>query len=115
MAASTRTSPSFVDEEALQRYADVVVGLGANVQEGQIVEVRGDLGKRELVYAIARSAYRRGAKFVDVVWMDQELRRIRIEEARRALVAPGCAPLESTPPPAGFAFAESAILRRVAM
>jgi aminopeptidase len=72
---------TFVDEETLQRYAELVVGLGANVQEGQIVEVRGDLGKRELVYALARAAYRRGAKFVDVVWMDQELRRIRIEEA----------------------------------
>ena len=81
MAASTRTSPSFVDEETLRRYAELVVELGANVQAGQIVEVRGSLSKRELVYALARAAYRRGAKFVDVVWMDQELRRIRIEEA----------------------------------
>jgi aminopeptidase len=82
VAASTQTSPSFVDEDTLRRYAELVVGLGANVQEGQIVEVRGDLRKRELVYALARAAYRRGAKFVDVVWADHELRRIRIQEAR---------------------------------
>jgi aminopeptidase len=82
VAASTQTSPSFVDEETLRRYAELVVSLGANVQEGQIVEVRADVGKRQLVYALARAAYRRGAKFVDVVYMDQELRRIRIQEAR---------------------------------
>src|SRR5262245_33336486 len=66
----------------LQRYAELVVGLGANGQEGQVVEVRADLGKSALVHAIARAAYRRGAKFVDVVWWDAELRRIRIQEAR---------------------------------
>jgi len=82
VAASTQRSASFVDEETLERYAELVVGLGANVQEGQIVEVRADLGKRPLVHALARAAYRRGAKFVDVGWSDQELRRIRIQEAR---------------------------------
>jgi aminopeptidase len=82
VVASTQRSPSFVDAETIQRYAELVVGLGANVQEGQIVEIRGDLGKRELVYALAGAAYRRGAKFVDVAWMDPELRRIRIQEAQ---------------------------------
>ena len=81
MAASTQTSPSVTDAEALARYAELVVGLGANVQAGQIVEVRADPGKQPLVHALARAAYRRGAKFVDVVYFDQELRRIRIEEA----------------------------------
>jgi aminopeptidase len=70
------------DAEALAKYAELVVGLGANVQEGQIVEVRADVGKRPLVHALTQAAYRRGAKFVDVVWFDQELRRIRIREAR---------------------------------
>ena len=82
MAASTRTSPSPPDEATLARYAELVVGLGANVQEGQIVEIRAAVGKRALVHALARAAYRRGATFVDVAYFDPELRRIRIAEAR---------------------------------
>jgi aminopeptidase len=82
VVASTRTSPSLPDEATLAAYADLVVGLGANVQEGQIVEVRADVGKRALVHALATAAYRRGASFVDVVYLDSELRRIRIAEAR---------------------------------
>ena len=81
MVASTQTS-SVPDDATLSRYAELVVGLGANVQEGQIVELRADPGKRPFVHALVRAAYRRGAKFVDVVYFDQELRRIRIEEAR---------------------------------
>jgi aminopeptidase len=34
------------------------------------------------VHALATAAYRRGASFVDVVYLDPELRRIRIAEAR---------------------------------
>jgi aminopeptidase len=80
--ASTRTSPSPpVTREALERYADLIVGLGANVQRGQIVELRCELGHRELVRTVAASAYRRGARFVDVVWFDSWVRRSRIELA----------------------------------
>jgi leucyl aminopeptidase (aminopeptidase T) len=43
VAASTRTSPDTpVDPDLLRRYADLVVGFGANVQPGQIVEIRAD-------------------------------------------------------------------------
>lgn len=83
MDASTRTSPRApVTQEALERYADLIVGLGANVQPGQIVELRCELGHRELVRTVAASAYRRGARFVDVVWFDSWVRRSRIELAQ---------------------------------
>jgi aminopeptidase len=83
VAASTRTSLSadLPDEATLAAYAELVVGLGANVQEGQIVEVRAEVGRRALVHALTTAAYRRGASFVDVVYLDPELRRIRIAEA----------------------------------
>jgi aminopeptidase len=82
VAASTRTSPSLPDQATLDRYAELVVGLGANVQEGQILEIRAELGKRDLVRALTTAAYQRGAAFVDAVYSDPELRRIRIAEAR---------------------------------
>jgi aminopeptidase len=54
---------------------------GANVQPGQIVGVSSALGKEELTRLVARAAYRRGAKYVDVVYWDQWLKRERVELA----------------------------------
>jgi aminopeptidase len=70
-----------MDDGYLERLADLVVGFGANVQEGQIVSVTGEPGKEELTRAIAASAYRRGAKFVDVQWFDPWVKRARIAYA----------------------------------
>src|ERR671923_819284 len=71
-----------MDDGYLERLADLVVGFGANVQEDQIVAVTCEPGKEELVRAIAESAYRRGAKFVDVQWFDPWVKRARIAHAR---------------------------------
>jgi aminopeptidase len=80
--ASTPTSSvAAPSAETLQRYADLIVELGSNVQPGQIVELRVALEHRELARAIAASAYRRGARFVDVWWQDAQVRRARIEHA----------------------------------
>ena len=48
----------------VERFADLIVSFGANVQEGQIVDLGSALGKEELTRAITASAYKRGAKFV---------------------------------------------------
>jgi aminopeptidase len=70
-----------MDAGTIARLADLVVGFGANVQKGQIVAVGGEPGKEYLVRAIAESAYRHGAKFVDVAWFDPWVKRARIEHA----------------------------------
>jgi aminopeptidase len=71
-----------MDEATLERLADLVVGFGANVQQDQIVSVTCEPGKEPLTRAIAASAYRRGAKFVDVAWFDPWVKRARIAHAR---------------------------------
>ncbi len=71
-----------MDEATLERLADLVVGFGANVQQDQIVSVTCEPGKEPLTRAIAASAYRRGAKFVDVAWFDPWVKRARVEHAR---------------------------------
>src|SRR5437762_2731307 len=63
----------------LTRYADLIVNFGANVQEGQIVDLASALGKEELTRAITASAYKRGAKFVDVYYWDPHLKRERVQ------------------------------------
>ena len=71
-----------------QRFAELIVEVGANVQEGQEVEILADLGTEEVVRAIAGAAYRKGARFVDVWWWDA------LAEARAP--APRAAPRPST-------------------
>jgi aminopeptidase len=70
-----------VKDTDLARLADLAVVVGANVQPGQIVGVTAELEHRELVRAIAAAAYDRGAKFVDVWYIDPLVKRARIEFA----------------------------------
>jgi aminopeptidase len=70
-----------VNAETLGRYADLVVGFAANIQPGQIVSLGSGPGKEELARAIAREAYRRGARFVDLAYFDSHVKRARIEHA----------------------------------
>jgi aminopeptidase len=67
-----------MDQATLERFADLLVGFGANVQEGQIVAVSSEIGKEPLTRAIAASAYRHGARYVDVQYADPFVRRARI-------------------------------------
>ncbi|MGB9377355.1 MAG: aminopeptidase, partial [Mycobacteriales bacterium] len=69
------------DGDTFQRFADLVVGFAANVQPGQIVAIGTEPGKLELTRAVADSAYRHGAKFVDVMQFDLHVKRSRILHA----------------------------------
>lgn len=66
------------DAQTLERFADLLVGFGANLQPGQILAVSGEIGKEEVVRAVAASAYRRGAKFVDASYFDVHVKRQRL-------------------------------------
>ncbi len=68
-------------QDRLERYADLIVNFGVNVQPGQILDLGSGLGKEELTRAITASAYRRGAKFVDVNYWDPWLKRVRVQYA----------------------------------
>jgi aminopeptidase len=63
------------------RLAELAVDIGANVQPGQIVTVSADLGMEELAREVAATAYRRGARYVDVTFFDARVKRARIEHA----------------------------------
>jgi leucyl aminopeptidase (aminopeptidase T)/HD-GYP domain-containing protein (c-di-GMP phosphodiesterase class II) len=71
------------NEELIKGLAELAVGVGANVQPGQHVEVSGETGHLEMVRAIAAAAYARGAEFVDVEITDP------LVEAARIAAAPG--------------------------
>ncbi len=68
-------------EERLERYARLAVEVGANVGEGQVLWLLAQPEHAPLTRAIARCAYERGARYVDVDYSDQHVRRARIEHA----------------------------------
>jgi aminopeptidase len=72
-----------VDDHAdlTRRLADLVVAYGANVQPGQIVGVTTYTGKEALTREVARAAYERGARWVDVVTFDPWVKRQRLAHA----------------------------------
>ena len=71
-------------ETKLEKYAELAVRVGMNAQPGQRVFVRATRGEPEFVYRVARAAYRAGASLVDVLWEDDALDLIRVQEAPRA-------------------------------
>jgi aminopeptidase len=67
--------------DRLDRYAELIVRVGANVQPGQTLFVFGQVENAELVRALARAGYLAGARYVDVRYTDQHVRRAMIEHA----------------------------------
>ncbi len=66
-------------DERLERYAELVVRVGANVQPGQEVFLLPAVEHHELARALARQAYRAGAAYVHVVYRDAHVRKAMIE------------------------------------
>jgi aminopeptidase len=66
-------------DDRLERYAELAVRVGANVQPGQEVFVHGLVEHAELVRALTRQSYRAGASYVNVQYSDQHVRRAMIE------------------------------------
>jgi aminopeptidase len=69
------------------RYAELAVRVGANVQPGQLVEVIARVEHATVARAVTRAAYRAGAAFVDVYYSDQHIRRALIENAADDLLS----------------------------
>ncbi len=68
-------------ERKLSTYADLIVSHGLNVQPGQVVNISAEVVHRDLVLEIVESAYRRGAKFVDVDLADPRMAKSRMESS----------------------------------
>jgi aminopeptidase len=66
-------------DERLERYAELVVRVGANVQSGQDVFLYSPVEHHELTRALARQSYRAGASYVNVIYTDGHVRRAMIE------------------------------------
>ena len=80
---------SSAHQEMLKKYAEVIVKVGLNIRKGQRLiitnsRIRGvPLHAAPLVREVARAAYEAGARYVDVIWGDEELLRSRLQNAPR--------------------------------
>lgn len=74
-------------QSKLERYIDVILQVGINLQHGQRLFVAGsgtkgvDIALAPFVRRLAAAAYRRGAAFVDITWRDPQQDLIRLKEA----------------------------------
>ena len=66
-------------DERLERYAELAVRVGVNIAEGQMVFITARLEHASLARALTRAAYAAGARYVDVYYVDQHVRRAMIE------------------------------------
>ena len=63
----------------LEKYAELIVKQGVNVQPGQDVVITSDVCNANLVKAIAKEAYKVGARDVIPYYVDEDLTRLRYD------------------------------------
>ena len=68
-------------QTSLEKYADIVVNIGLNLQKHQRLSIGAGLPDAELVRLVAKKAYQLGVPFVDVRWNDEKLHRIRFDHS----------------------------------
>jgi aminopeptidase len=66
-------------DERLERYAELAVRVGTNVQPGQEVFIHALVEHAELARALVRQAYAAGASYVSLLYDDDHVRRALIE------------------------------------
>ncbi|MBW6438504.1 aminopeptidase [Actinoplanes hulinensis] len=67
--------------DRIERFADVVVRAGVNIQPGQGVILRTDTAHLEIARAVVAAAYAAGAAWVEPLWFDGPMRRSAVDHA----------------------------------
>ena len=70
-----------VDNDRLERFADLVVRVGANVQPGSGVLLGTDVAHLDIARAVVERAYAAGASWVEIEWSDGPIRRSQLTHA----------------------------------
>jgi aminopeptidase len=68
-------------ESYLEKYADLVVRIGLNVQKGQRLTINSNLDTADFARKVVLKAYQAGALQVYVDWNDEAVTRIKFEHA----------------------------------
>jgi len=74
-------------QELLKKYAEAIVKVGLNIRKGQRLMIDNAVAQgvppagRALVHEVTKAAYAAGARSVEVIWGDEEINRIRLQNA----------------------------------
>lgn len=69
-------------EQKLTKYADLIVKVGLNLQPGQRLYILAYvIESAPLVRQVVKSAYQNGSRLVTVLWLDEQLEKIRYQSA----------------------------------
>jgi aminopeptidase len=67
--------------EKLEKYAELALRTGVNLQDGQLLMINSTIAGAEFTKMVARKAFEMGAKDVHINWGDDELTRMKYEHA----------------------------------
>ena len=74
-------------QELLRKYAEAIVRVGLNIRPGQRLIINNAISQgippagRALVHEVTKAAYAAGARYVQPIWGDEEMMRIRLQNA----------------------------------
>jgi aminopeptidase len=74
-------------QELLRKYAEAIVKIGLNLREGQRLIITNATARgvppagRALVHEVTQAAYAAGARYVETLWGDEEMLRLRLQHA----------------------------------
>ncbi|MFD1707798.1 aminopeptidase [Siminovitchia sediminis] len=68
-------------QKNLEKYAEIAVKVGVNVQKGQTLAVNASINNAEFIRLIVKKAYEAGAKNVIVNWNDDGVTRLKYDMA----------------------------------
>ncbi len=69
-------------KEKLETYANLLIAHGLNVQPGQVVNITGEIVQRDFIQLLVKAAYKKGAKLVNVDFIDPEILKTRITDSQ---------------------------------
>ncbi len=67
--------------QLLEKYAEVVIKVGLNLRNDQHLSIRGNVDDAPFIRKVAENAYKAGARYVDVLWDDENIKRTRLQHA----------------------------------
>lgn len=71
--------PNFASQ--LQKYAELAVKVGVNIQKGQLLVINAPVIAKDFVYKVAVAAFEAGASDVHVEWNDDEFTKVKYVHA----------------------------------
>ena len=69
-----------MNKSILRKYARLIVKMGVNIQKGQGAIIMTETAQAEFALLVADEAYKAGAKWIDMQWMNQEFDKLQLRK-----------------------------------